>query len=88
MSRYNLGISPLGSCGLFISGIRDCTARSSGNSGVCTGQLCSPGLGAVVISQGCVMAKQETALGSCRTSFFRFWNLVLVREDLSTGLAE
>lgn len=33
------------------------------------------------------MAKQETALSSYRSTFFRFWNWVLVREDLSTGLS-
>lgn len=39
-----------------------------------------------LISQVCVVAKQETALSSHHSSFFQFWNLVLVQEGLSTGL--
>lgn len=39
-----LVFSPRGSCGLLISGIWDCTAHFSRNSGICVGQDDSLGL--------------------------------------------
>jgi len=47
MPRDSLGISTLASYGPLISRIWDGTGRSSGNSGVGTGQLCSLGRSAV-----------------------------------------
>lgn len=88
MPCYNLGISPLGSCGPLISYFGDlglCHVILWEQWGLHGAALLS-GPRCCLISQVCVVAKQETALGSRHSSFFQFWNLVLVQEGLSTGL--